>query len=211
MIGERREILADGVGRRLPAPRSSASGSPRSAASTACARFGVAAMPPKATRASLIRPPSIFRQNAREHGGNVFVEALADLVGAEMRRPRASFGTRSRRTNSPGRAVLLAIGEEEVFQRQGAHLARRAAAPPWRPARSAPARDRRSASRWRCCRRPCRWRAPAWSRTAAAIRRGRDRSIAEHRRGARERNGRADRIGRRSSLRSTKAGDAAEP
>ena len=61
---------------------------------------------------------------------------------------------------------------------------------PARRARSAPARDRRSASRWRCCRRPCRWRAPAPSRSATSARRDRDaarRDAASRRRASRRR------------------------
>ena len=80
------------------------------------------------------------------------VEALGDLVAAEAVLGR-NFGTRTSAHELARPAVLLAVVDEVVLQRQRARAGRRAAARASRRARSAPAAGRRSASRSRCCRR----------------------------------------------------------
>ncbi len=81
-------------------------------------------MPPKATRA-LGDPRAIELEAERgKHRRNVLVEALGDLVGAEVR------GLRKFRHQEPAHefarlAVLLAVIEEEVLQRQPRECCRR--------------------------------------------------------------------------------------
>ena len=71
-------------------------------------------------RAGDARPVDAQLERAH-HGRNVLVEALGDLVAAEMLAGRAS-GCATMRTNSPGCAILLAVVDEEVLERHRARL-----------------------------------------------------------------------------------------
>ena len=97
----------------------SVQGCPTIAASAWAARLGVAAMPPKAMRASATRPPSSAQLERRHHGRDVLVEALGDLVGAVARAGRGP-GHGDALDELAGPAVLLAVGDEEVLERQAA-------------------------------------------------------------------------------------------
>ena len=80
-------------------------------------------MPPKAMRAATTRPPSKRELERAHDGGNVGIEPLRYLVAAE-----AIVGTELRYAHGAhelaGLAVLLAVGDEEIFERQGAGLRR---------------------------------------------------------------------------------------
>ena len=94
---------------------------PTSAASASGARFGVPAMPPKATRADAMRRPSSVNLKAPRHGRDILVEALRHLVGAEI---LIGFQLRhddARERYSPGCRSCLPIGDEEAFQRDRPH------------------------------------------------------------------------------------------
>ena len=99
-------------------PLWSASRRPSSAASVAAARFGVAAMPPKATRACGDAARLDGEPEGAQQAGNVLVEALGDLVAAE------DLPGREARHVDPGHElarspVLLAVVDEEVLERHG--------------------------------------------------------------------------------------------
>ena len=88
---------------------------------------GVAAMPPKASRAAATRSAVEPQSERRHHRRDVLVEPLADLVGAVARaRRRLRHDDPLDELARP--AVLLAVGDEEVLERQAAALARRGAA-----------------------------------------------------------------------------------
>ena len=153
----------------------SARSAPVSAAPRARRASASPAMPPKAMRASAIAPPSSVRRKAPSHRGDVLVEALGDLVARKIWLGR-SFGTVTAGDELARLAVLLAVVDEELLERQRSRVLALAQLQRRVRARSAPAACRRSASRWRCCRRRCRWPAPASSRGGAAARRDRGRS-----------------------------------
>ena len=99
-IGECGEIHADGIGRFMPTQHCGKR-------EPAQLRFdGLRALGNSSHAAEgnlRFADPAVVDLQAEcgEHRRNIFVDALADLVGAKMS-TGASFGTKSRRTNSPG-------------------------------------------------------------------------------------------------------------
>ena len=166
------EVLAEGGLRRDDAL----------AASTACraARFGLsawrtmAAMPPKpGARRRRCRPSIQPDGQPRAQRARCRSEALGDL--ARTCQPGCGTGTVSPARTRPAEAVLHVV-DVEVAQRSCAR-AGLGAARSARPAPSAPAASRRSASRWRRCRPSCRRcgsaaRRSAATRPSSAARRG---------------------------------------
>ena len=154
-VGQRREV--HGVGRRSP-PRP---WPPSMACRAARPRppAPASASPPCRHRRCGSRPPCRpcrAQMERAERRGDVLVAPLGDLVDGELRCPWPA-PARHRLDEFARLAVLLAIGDEEVLQRDRPPLLALAQRQPARRARSAAAACRRSASRWRCCRRsfPC--------------------------------------------------------
>ena len=56
-----------------------------------------------------------------EHGGDVLVEPFADLEGLEIAWPAAASGRSARADEFARRAILFAVADEEVLERQRAH------------------------------------------------------------------------------------------
>ena len=132
MVVHRRESprASASLARRQTVP--SLAGCPMSACSAAAARCGMPAMPPKARRAAAIAPSSTVSLKAPM---TAEMSSSNRLVTLKQRKWSLAPGLRdddSRRTNSPGLAVLLAVGDEELLQRQ------RAAASPLRSSTVAP-------------------------------------------------------------------------
>ena len=100
-IIERLEILLE-RGRRLIGRRLVPFASPKSGLRGE-ARFGVAAMPPKARRASRMRPCDQFEPKGPANRRDVFIEALADLRHMETGKRRRASAPAPLSTNSPGR------------------------------------------------------------------------------------------------------------
>ena len=84
VVVDRLEILAQRRESAAPGPRVAELAWPTSAASAPAARFGVSAMPPKASRASAMVPSLVDGEAEGAHDrGDVLIEALGHLVAAE--------------------------------------------------------------------------------------------------------------------------------
>ena len=127
----------------------------RSAASACAARLTVAAMPPKARRAAVTRR----RRRARSRGRRTPPRCRSRSASRSCRRARwRAMPAAAPRSPARTRRLepVLHVADVEVGERHAAHARRRGAARCARRAPSAPAPNRRSASRWRRCRPSCR-------------------------------------------------------
>ena len=166
-VAQRGEILRQMPHRRVDAV-ARVQGWPVSAASIAGRASGMPAMPPKAIRARdrPCRPRRRCRK--RRDRRDILIEPFRQLV--DRSRSARRVARDGDRLDELARAqVLLAVVEKEILQRQSRAACRPGAAAASRPARSAAAGCRRWASRWRCCRRRSRRRAPGPSRSGASI------------------------------------------
>ena len=103
--------------RRWPRSRAGRAAPPRRR------RRAWASPPCRRRRAAPRRPcPPSSRSGRRPHRRDVLVEALADLVGAEARARAPACGTRDALDELARAPVLLAVGDEEVLERQRAAL-----------------------------------------------------------------------------------------
>src|SRR3984885_10060159 len=94
---------------------------PTSACSAFSARFGVAAMPPQATRALTISRPSRSKRTA-----NMTAEMSSSRRFRHLESAIVLMGREPRRLDGNDKlaraAILLAVSDEEVFERHGTHL-----------------------------------------------------------------------------------------
>ena len=174
-VGERREVLGQRRPARSTSPRSRAcrSAPPRQCAARLRRRRHAAEGDPRVGDPARRRGEREGRRSTAEMSWS---KRLADLVGAEARgRPRACGTMTPRRTRPAAGPACRRRGRSPRAAARGARLPRRSTS-------VAPERDqrgracRRSASRWRCCRRSCRRCGPAAEPKRRRSRRCRDRA-----------------------------------
>src|SRR3984885_11766626 len=119
-IGKRLEIVTDRIGGRLPAARIRK----QEAAQFFFDRFGALWRSSHAAERDTRRADTVAidsHPKSRQHRGNVLVGTLGDLISAEMR-PRGKL-RHTQTTHVFARpAILLAVVDKEILQRQLAHI-----------------------------------------------------------------------------------------
>src|SRR6516165_5757239 len=114
-IGERREVFANPIGYSLPAVRVGKRQAAQFLFDGFCALGNAGHAAERDPR--IADAATIYTQTqSREHRGNILVETLGDLVGAEMR-ARSKFWDQQAAHVFTRLTILLAVVEKEFFQR----------------------------------------------------------------------------------------------